>query len=78
MESMPIVWKVGKLLKTHNITAYRLRQESGLSVGVAYGIANGEHQALDLGVIEKLIPALRKLTGNPKLQIGDVVEYRNE
>lgn len=75
MDTMPLRWKVKDLLKAHTITPYRLMRESGLSSVVAYGIANGEHQALDIRVIDKLLPALRKLTGDPTLQIGDIVEY---
>lgn len=77
MAYMPIYWKVDKILKDNNITAYRLQKESGLSAGVAYGIARGDHDALDVSVIDKLIPSLRRLTGDSCLQIGDVVEYVN-
>jgi DNA-binding Xre family transcriptional regulator len=73
---MAINWKVKAILEAHGITPYKLRQESGLSVVVTYAIANNEHQALDTGVIEKLIPALRRLTGDDRIQIGDVVEYQ--
>jgi hypothetical protein len=75
MTQMPLRWKVTPLLENHQITPYRLMVDSGLSRAVAYGIANNTHQALDAGVIEKLIPTLRKLTGDYALQIGDVVEY---
>jgi DNA-binding Xre family transcriptional regulator len=75
MNTMPLKWKVRDLLEAHSITPYRLRLESGLSSAVAYGIANGEHQALDMRVMDKLLPALRRLTGDSSLQIGDIVEY---
>ncbi len=75
MTTMPIRWKVKPLLDTHGVTPYRLMVQSGLSRAVTYAIANGTHTALDSGVIDKLIPAMRELTGNDGLQIGDVVEY---
>ncbi len=75
MAAMPIRWKVKPLLDTHGVTPYRLMVHSGLSRAVTYAIANGTHTALDSGVIDKLIPAMRELTGNEALQIGDVVEY---
>jgi hypothetical protein len=75
MYPMPITWKVKKLLKAHDVTPYRLMVDSGLSRAIAYGIANNQHNALDTGVMDKLIPTLRKLTGRKHLQLGDVVEW---
>lgn len=75
MAVMPIRWKVKPLLDHHGVTPYRLMMQSGLSRAVTYAIANGTHTALDSGVIDKLIPAMRELTGNEALQIGNVVEY---
>ena len=75
MTVMPLKWKVRPLLDSHEVTPYRLMVQSGLSRAVTYAIANGTHTALDSGVIDKLIPALRELTRNKGLQIGDVVEY---
>lgn len=78
MSTMPIKWKVRELLEAHDATPYRFWKDSGLSRDVAYAIANGNHQALDLGVIEKALPYLRSLSGNDALQIGDIVEYRED
>lgn len=75
MTQMPLHWKVKPLLDKHGVTPYRLMVQSGLSRAVTYAIANDTHPALDSGVIEKLIPAMRQLTRNDVLQIGDVVEY---
>lgn len=75
MTQMPLRWKVKPLLDRHQVTPYRLMMRSGLSRAVTYAIANGTHPALDSGVIDKLIPAMRDLTGDEALQIGDVVEY---
>jgi hypothetical protein len=76
MSNMPIRWKVRPILEGAQATPYRFWKETGLSRDVAYGIANGDHQALDLGVIEKALPYLRDLSGDSDLQIGDIVEYR--
>lgn len=75
MTPMPIKWKVKPLLEAQALSNYRFWRDSGLSRVTAYAIADGTHEALDAGVIDKLIPYLRKLTGNKALQIGDVVEY---
>ena len=78
MSGMPISWKVKPLLDAEGVTPYRLMVESSLSRAIVYGIANNTHEALDAGVMEKLIPAMRKLTNKPELQIGDVVEWVNK
>ena len=75
MTTMPIRWKVKPVLESRSLSNYRFWQDSGLSRVTAYAIADGTHEALDAGVIEKLMPYLRQLTGNRELQIGDVVEY---
>ena len=75
LQAMPLHWKVANVLETHKLTPYRLMIDSGLSSFVTYGITNNTHTALDAGVIDKLIPALRRLTGDESLNIGDCVEY---
>ena len=75
MSHMPISWKVKPLLDAHGVTPYRLMVESNLSRAIVYAIANNTHEALDAGVMDKLIPTLRDLTDSPDLQIGDVVEW---
>jgi DNA-binding Xre family transcriptional regulator len=76
MQHMPIHWKVKPILDQHSVSNYRFWKDSGLSRETAYDIANGKHESLDMRVIDKLIPYLRDLTGNPKLQIGDAVEFK--
>jgi hypothetical protein len=75
MQTMPIHWKVKPTLVKYHVSNYRFWKESGLARQTAYDIADEKHTALDTRVIDKLIPYLRKLTNNPKLQIGDAVEY---
>lgn len=76
MLRMPIRWKVETILNTHEVTPYRFWQDTGLSSKVAYAIAKDEHPRVDGGVIEKVIPYLRELTGDEELQIGDILEYQ--
>lgn len=78
MQNMPIRWKVAPLLTKHKVTKYRFWKDSGLSQETAYAIAENKHNALDTRVIDKLIPYMRKLTGNVKLQVGEVLEYSDE
>lgn len=77
MATVPIRWKVSPILKAHGVTPYRFWKDAELSSKVAYAIANDEHEVVDTGVLEKVVPYLRRLTGNDALQIGDVVEYVN-
>lgn len=71
---MPIQWKVRQILDKE-MTNYRFWKESGLSRPVAYAIVNGEHESMDVRTIDKLVPYMRKYTGDKTLQIGDIVEY---
>jgi DNA-binding Xre family transcriptional regulator len=76
MHYMPIHWKVKPILEKHKITNYRFWRDSGLARQTAYDIADGKHEALDTRVIDKLVPYFCELTGNTKLQVGDLVEYK--
>lgn len=75
MNTMPLNWKVKPILDEHKTSVYRFWQDSELANQVAYGISTNKHQALDTRVVEKVIVYLRDLTGNPDLNIGDIVEY---
>lgn len=75
---MPIKWKVQKYLQKHDVSSYRFQQDTGLSSSVAYSLSRDEHPRVDVRVITKVVPYLRELTGNPKLQIGDVLIYQTE
>ena len=79
MNGMPIRWKVKPILDAHSVESnYRFWRDSQLSRVTAYAIADGTHEALDVSVLDKLMPYLQKLTGNKDLQLGDVVEWVSE
>ena len=72
---VPVIWKVKDYLTKEKVSAYRFMKETGLSQQVAYAIARQEHSAVDVRVIDKVLPFLRELTCNENLQVGDIIEY---
>lgn len=52
---MPIRWTIPDLLEKKGWTAYRLAQETGLTIPAAYRLAKGEViQRIDADTLEKL------------------------
>jgi hypothetical protein len=64
-------------LDRHNVTAYRLVQETKGHVAqrTVYGLARGEMTDARLTTVASLITALRTLTGKP-VTVSDLLEYQ--
>lgn len=71
---MPVRWKVKQLLQAHGLSAYRLWKESGLAMGTAYRLVRGDTQSLNAETLDKVMGALRRLTGK-SFELGDLVLY---
>jgi DNA-binding Xre family transcriptional regulator len=66
--TMPIRWTIPELLEKKGWTAYRLAQETGLTVQAAYRLAKGEPvQRIDADTLERLCRVF-------EVQIGDILE----
>lgn len=74
MQSVPVLWTVKPVLARHNITPYRLMKESGLAQGTAYRLANGDTRSLNADTLDRVMTALRRLTGEA-IEISDLVTY---
>lgn len=74
MTTMPIRWTIKPLLDRHNLTAYRLMKETGLAQGTVYRLVNGTARSLNADTVDRVVLALRRLTGEP-VQIGDLVSF---
>jgi len=72
---MPIHWKVGDVLKAHNITGYQFWKASGLPKRSAYRVVNGDARNMNSDTLDATIRALRKLTGE-QIEVGDLLEYQ--
>jgi DNA-binding Xre family transcriptional regulator len=69
VESYMIRWHLPEILEDRGWTAYRLAQETGLTVPAAYRLAKGERvQRLDIQTLDSLCRAL-------KVTPGDLLSY---
>lgn len=74
MQTVPVRWIVRPYLDRHNLSAYRLMKESGLAQGTVYRLVRGETNTLNAETLDRVMTALRRLTGE-NVQIGDLLEY---
>ncbi len=74
MHAVPISWTIRPYLERHDLTAYRLMKESGLAQGTVYRLVRGETNTLNAETLDRVMTALRRLTGE-NVQIGDLLEY---
>ena len=74
MRIVPVRWTVRPLLDRHALSAYRLMKETGLARGTVYRLVNGETNTLNAETLDKVMTALRHLTGED-IQIDDLLVY---
>lgn len=73
---MPIRWLIRPLLERHDVTPYRLMKESGLAQGTVYRLVRGETSTLNVETLDRVMTALRRLTGE-KVEIQDLIVYES-
>lgn len=75
---MPTVrWRLADFLQEHDLTAYRLAKESGITrVNTLYRLVRkgSEPTRVDLATLALVIHTLRRLVG-PQVQLTDILEY---
>jgi DNA-binding Xre family transcriptional regulator len=64
-------------LERHNITTYRLAQDSGITASTLYGLARKRTQHIDLATVSRIIDSLQRLTGKD-VAITDLLENTND
>ena len=74
-----IQWKLSNLLAAHNLTAYRLAEETKgiVNRNTVYSIARGDATRVDLGTLSGVIKTLTRLTGQP-VTPNDLLEVIEE
>lgn len=74
-----IQWKLSHLLAAHNLTAYRLAEESKgiVNRNTVYSLARGDATRVDLGTLFGVIQTLTRLTGQP-VTPNDLLEVIEE
>ncbi len=68
-------WKLRKYLDDHKLTPHQLALEAKLSVNTVYPMARGQAERISLKTMDRVITALRNLTGK-HVDIGDLLEYK--
>jgi hypothetical protein len=74
---MPTRWKLREFLEAHNITPYRLAQETAGQLGMKsiYNLVKEPPpDRLRIRTFDVLIPALERLTGEA-VQVSDLLDY---
>jgi DNA-binding Xre family transcriptional regulator len=75
MRGMPLKWKLNEVLDKHDITPYRLIQESGVAPSTIYRITGGKTEAVQGRVLDDILSALYRLTSK-RFEIGDILEWQ--
>jgi hypothetical protein len=71
-----LVYRLFPLLAEHNITAYRLAKESGISLSSVYAI-KALPDRIHVGALVSIIAALRRLTGKD-IRLHNLLEYQTQ
>lgn len=71
-----VEWRVSQILKEHGLTAYKFAEvlTGRVNRNSAYDIAAGRSKRVDRETLYSVLVALRTLTGNKELGIGDLFE----
>jgi DNA-binding Xre family transcriptional regulator len=75
MTTMPLRWKLEEVLERHDLSAYRIAKESGVSLTSIYKIKNNRTQALQGNVLDNILQAIHDLTG-VEYGVGDLLEWQ--
>lgn len=70
-------WTLKSYLDRHNLTPHQLALEAKLSVNTVYPMARGQAERISLQTIDRVISALRSLTGE-RVDIADLLAYGPE
>ena len=70
-----IKWKLKEFLEEHNLTAYRLAQQTTkkVSQNAVYNAANGDISRIDFNTLDGIIVGLSELT-NEEVVVSDLIE----
>jgi len=72
---LTVTWQVKALLTRHRLSSYQLQNalRGHLSQPAVSRIVSGRSVRIDLRTLDVLLAALRALTGNADLQVGDLL-----
>lgn len=72
-----VEWRIPAILREHNVSAYKFAEvlTGKVNRNSAYDLAAGRSKRVDRETLSALIVALRGITGNRELSVGDLFEY---
>lgn len=75
-----VEWRVPKILRENGLTAYRFAEvlTGKVNRNSAYDIAAGRSKRVDRETLYNVVMALRQLTGNQALGVGDLFDLAEE
>ena len=74
LKAMPHTWNLKQFLEDKAITRYALAKKAGIHVNVIYNLCKSP-QSIRINTFDKLIPALRELTGDKKITVEDLLVW---
>lgn len=77
MNSVPLHWKLKKVLDEEGITPYRFIQESGVSSTTIYRITSGRSVGVQGRILDEILRTLHQLTGK-RYSPSDVLGWQPE
>lgn len=77
MTTMPVRWTVREFLKRKGISPYKLMKESRLAQGTVYRLVNGDTRSLNADTLDRVMEALRRLTGED-IEISELITYEEK
>lgn len=75
-----VEWRIPAILKEHGVSAYKFAEvlTGKVNRNSAYDLAAGRSKRVDRETLHSLVIALRSLTGNPELSVGDLFEFKED
>jgi DNA-binding Xre family transcriptional regulator len=70
-------WKLAEYLEAHELTGYKLREETRLSSNTIYPLIRGTVERIDTKTLQRILAALKSLTGK-EVSVCNLLEYEQE
>jgi len=77
MQAVPLRWILKEILDEHDITPYRLIQESEVAASTVYRITGNRTDGVQGRVLDEILSTLYRLTGQ-RFSVCDVLEWAPE
>lgn len=69
-----VSWRLKQTMEMHGVTRYALQKRTGVAMNTLRAMYDGETLRPDLKVLDRIVQALRDMTGTA-IELKDVLEY---